>query len=166
MEEATNLEALTFEESYIEAGGFRIKCLAAGQGDPVVILDGPSAGISKLRDALVKRYRIAVLELPGFGSSPANTDSSPPRSLAWPRSPVIRPLRSPALRGGESQADGATRSGVESQESCGLRGGPRKGAHNVIWTHEDDRIQGLDFHHTTDSSAVASRPSCDRSRTQ
>ncbi len=82
MEEATNLEDLTFEESHIEAGGFRIKCLTAGQGDPVVILDGPSGGISKLRDALVQRYRVAVLELPGFGSSPANTEPSSVKELA------------------------------------------------------------------------------------
>ena len=61
------MEALTFQESYIEAGGFRIKCLSAGQGDPVVILDSISGGISKLQDALVQRYRVAVLELPGFG---------------------------------------------------------------------------------------------------
>ena len=76
------MEALTFQESYIEAGGFRIKCLSAGQGDPVVILDSISGGISKLQDALVQRYRVAVLELPGFGSSPANTESSSVKDLA------------------------------------------------------------------------------------
>ena len=55
MEQAANLEALTFQESYLEAGGFRIKCQAAGQGDPVVILDSISGGISTLQDALVVR---------------------------------------------------------------------------------------------------------------
>ena len=73
MGEANNLEALTFQESFIEADGFRIRYLAAGQGDPVVILDSVSGGTSKLRDALVQRYSVTVLELPGFGSSPANT---------------------------------------------------------------------------------------------
>ena len=82
MEEAVNREMLTFQESYLEAGGFRIKCLAAGQGDPVVILNSISEGISKLQDALVQRYSVAVLELPGFGSSPANTESSSVQDLA------------------------------------------------------------------------------------
>ena len=82
MEEANNLEALKFQESFIEAGGFRIRYLAAGQGDPVVILDSVSGGTSKLRDALVQRYSVVVLELPGFGSSPANTRSSSVKDLA------------------------------------------------------------------------------------
>lgn len=76
------MEALTFQESHIEADGFRIKYLAAGQGDPVVILDSISAGISKLQDALAQRYRVILLELPGFGSSPANTRSSSVKDLA------------------------------------------------------------------------------------
>ncbi|MCZ6534793.1 MAG: alpha/beta hydrolase, partial [Chloroflexi bacterium] len=74
--------ALTFQESHIEADGFRIKYLAAGQGDPVAILDSISGGISKLQDALVQRYRVIVLELPGFGSSPANTKSSSAKDLS------------------------------------------------------------------------------------
>ena len=82
MGEANNLEALTFQESFIEADGFRIRYLAAGQGDPVVILDSVSGGTSKLRDALVQRYSVTVLELPGFGSSPANTKSSSVKDLA------------------------------------------------------------------------------------
>ena len=82
MEEAINLEALTFQERYIEADGFRIKYLAAGQGDAVVILDSIPGGISKLQDALAQRYRVVVLELPGFGSSPANTKSSSVKDLA------------------------------------------------------------------------------------
>jgi len=82
MEQAANLEALTFQESYIEADGFRIKCQAAGQGDPVVILDTISGGISALQAALAQRYRVAVLGLPGFGSSPANTESSSVKELA------------------------------------------------------------------------------------
>ena len=66
MEEAINLERLAFQESYIEASGFHMKCLAAGQGDPVVILDSISGGISKLRDALGQRYNVVVLELLGL----------------------------------------------------------------------------------------------------
>jgi pimeloyl-ACP methyl ester carboxylesterase len=83
MEEAARPVTLTFREDHLEADGFRIKYLEAGQGSPVVILEGITWGISKLHDALAQRYRVAVLELPGFGSSPANTRSSSVRDLAW-----------------------------------------------------------------------------------
>src|SRR4029453_5017510 len=39
-------------------------------------------GLSKLRDALVQKYRVIVLELPGFGASPANTRSQSVQELA------------------------------------------------------------------------------------
>jgi pimeloyl-ACP methyl ester carboxylesterase len=80
--DAASLGPLTFRENHIEVGGFRIKCLEAGQGNPVVILEGITWGILKLHDALAQRYRVVVLELPGFGSSPANTKSSSVKDLA------------------------------------------------------------------------------------
>ena len=73
---------MTFQESYIEAGGFRVKYQAAGQGDPVVILESILGGVSTLQEALVQRYSVVVLELPGFGSSPANTEPSSVKDLA------------------------------------------------------------------------------------
>src|SRR4029453_7599360 len=39
-------------------------------------------GLSKLRDALVQKYRVIVLEIPGFGASPANTRSQSVQELA------------------------------------------------------------------------------------
>jgi 2-hydroxy-6-oxonona-2,4-dienedioate hydrolase len=82
MDEAANSVPVTFREHHIEADGFRIKCLEAGQGDPVVILEGVTWGISKLHDALAQRCRVVVLELPGFRSSLANIRSSSARDLA------------------------------------------------------------------------------------
>ena len=76
---------LTFQEHHLETDGFRIKYLEAGPAGPVgtvVVLEGITWGISKLQDALAEMYRIIVLELPGFGTSPANTRSSSARSLA------------------------------------------------------------------------------------
>ena len=73
---------MTFQEDFIEACGFRIKYLEVGQGNPVVILSSIAWDISKLRDALARMYRVIVLELPGFGSSPVNNESSSTKDLA------------------------------------------------------------------------------------
>jgi 4,5:9,10-diseco-3-hydroxy-5,9,17-trioxoandrosta-1(10),2-diene-4-oate hydrolase len=73
---------LTFREGHIEADGFPIKYLEAGQGSTVVILEAITWGISRLRDALAQKYRVVALELPGFGSSAANTRSSSVSDLA------------------------------------------------------------------------------------
>ena len=73
---------MTFHEDFIETCGFRIKYLEAGQGNPVVILSCITWDISKLRDALARMYRVIMLELPGFGSSPVNTESSSTKDLA------------------------------------------------------------------------------------
>ena len=77
-----NTRPVTFREDHVEAGGFRIKYQEAGQGNPVVILEGMTWGILKLHHALAHKYRVVVLELPGFGASPANTRSSSVRDLA------------------------------------------------------------------------------------
>lgn len=73
---------MTFQEDHLEVDGFRIKYREAGQGNPVVILDSISWGISKLHDALAQKYRVIALELPGFGSSAANARSASAKDLA------------------------------------------------------------------------------------
>ena len=82
MAEPANLKASTFQESHVEAGGFSIKYMEAGRGDAVVILESISWGITRLQEALAQEYHVVVLELPGFGSSPANTRSSSVKELA------------------------------------------------------------------------------------
>jgi pimeloyl-ACP methyl ester carboxylesterase len=82
MAEATPRPAATFKEGRVEADGFRIRYLEAGQGNPVVMLDSMKWGLSKLHDALAQKYRIVALELPGFGSSLANTRSQSVKDLA------------------------------------------------------------------------------------
>lgn len=74
--------AVTFKEGHVEADGFRIRYREAGQGEAVVMLDGITWGPSNLNDALAQKYRVVVLELPGFGSSPANTRSQSVADLA------------------------------------------------------------------------------------
>src|SRR2546427_9420801 len=66
------------KENHIEVDGFRIRYWESGPPRPVgavVMLEGMTWGLSKLRDALVQKYRVIALELPGCGGSPANTRS-------------------------------------------------------------------------------------------
>lgn len=74
-----------FREDHVEVDGFRIRCWESGPPRPagaVVMLEGMTWGLSKLRDALVQKYRVIALELPGFGESPANIRSQSVKELA------------------------------------------------------------------------------------
>jgi len=73
------------KEDHVEVDGFRIRYWESGPPRPVgvvVMLEGMTWGLSKLRDALVQKYRVIALELPGFGESPANTRSQSVQELA------------------------------------------------------------------------------------
>jgi pimeloyl-ACP methyl ester carboxylesterase len=74
-----------FKENHVEVDGFRIRYREAVPPQPVgvvVLLEGMTWGLSRLRDALVQKYRVIALELPGFGASPANTRSRSVQELA------------------------------------------------------------------------------------
>jgi len=79
---------VTFKEGEVEADGFAIRYTEAGEPQSVgavVVLDIFSTGgwgLSKLHHALAQQYRVVVLELPGFGSSPVNTRSQSIKDLA------------------------------------------------------------------------------------
>ena len=62
-----------FREDYVEADGFRIRYMAAGEGPPLVHLHG--AGGLRLtpgHDLLSRQFRVVAFEMPGFGASPEN----------------------------------------------------------------------------------------------
>lgn len=82
MAPAAQRPSAAFKEGHVEAAGFRIQYLEAGQGNPVVILDAMTWGVSKLHDALAQTYRVVALELPRFGRSPANSRWQSARDLA------------------------------------------------------------------------------------
>lgn len=82
MAPAAQRPAAAFKEGQVEANGFRIRYLEAGQGNPVVILDAMTWGASKLHDTLAQTCRVVALELPRFGRSPANTRWQSARDLA------------------------------------------------------------------------------------
>src|SRR5438093_8425269 len=74
-----------WQEHHVEVDGFRIRYWECGPSQPVgavVMLEGMTWGLSKLRDALGQTYRVIALELPGFGASPANTRSQSVQELA------------------------------------------------------------------------------------
>jgi 4,5:9,10-diseco-3-hydroxy-5,9,17-trioxoandrosta-1(10),2-diene-4-oate hydrolase len=73
------------KEDHVEVDGFRIRYWESSPPRPVgvvVMLEGMTWGLSRLRDALVQKYRVLTLELPGFGESPANTRSQSVQELA------------------------------------------------------------------------------------
>jgi pimeloyl-ACP methyl ester carboxylesterase len=73
------------KEDYVEVDGFCIRYWESGPPQPagvVVMLEGTTWGLSRLRQALAQKYRVIVLELPGFGASPANTRSQSVQELA------------------------------------------------------------------------------------
>jgi pimeloyl-ACP methyl ester carboxylesterase len=62
-----------FSEGHVEADGFRIRYLAAGDGPALVHLHG--AGGLRLtpgHDLLARQFRVVAFEMPGFGGSPEN----------------------------------------------------------------------------------------------
>jgi pimeloyl-ACP methyl ester carboxylesterase len=72
-----------FREGFVEADGFRIRYMEAGQGKPLIHLHG--AGGMRLtpgHDLLSRQFRVIVFEMPGFGSSPENTRTRTMAELA------------------------------------------------------------------------------------
>jgi pimeloyl-ACP methyl ester carboxylesterase len=61
-----------FEERFVEARGCRLRCLVAGEGDPLVLvhgLGGAAANWLALAPLLLPGRRVLVPELPGHGGS-------------------------------------------------------------------------------------------------
>jgi pimeloyl-ACP methyl ester carboxylesterase len=72
-----------FREGHVEADGFRIRYLEAGQGPPLVCLHGAGGlRLHRAHDLLSEQFRVLVFEAPGFGHSPDNTRSESMRDLA------------------------------------------------------------------------------------
>jgi pimeloyl-ACP methyl ester carboxylesterase len=82
-----------FREGHVEADGFRIRYLAAGQGSPVVMLHGMGGLLlSKADDELARKYHVVAFEMPGFGQAPANSKSQSAKYLAQTMAQAARQL--------------------------------------------------------------------------
>jgi pimeloyl-ACP methyl ester carboxylesterase len=69
-----------FREGHVEADGFRIRYLEAGEGPPLVHLHGAiGLHLTPAHDLLVPHFRVVAFEMPGFGHSAENqrTQSMP-----------------------------------------------------------------------------------------
>ncbi|HEU0022114.1 MAG TPA: alpha/beta hydrolase [Dehalococcoidia bacterium] len=86
MKDVTSQPRTIFQEGWVEADGLRLKYRSnypeGGQGHPVVILDGPTWGSRRLPDVLAQQGRVIALELPGFGTSTADTGSRSVQDIA------------------------------------------------------------------------------------
>ena len=71
----------TFVERTVEAAGFTVRYLEAGDGPAVLYLPGAGGPVVTFAlDALAERFRVIVLELPGWGAQPndiADFESQP-----------------------------------------------------------------------------------------
>ena len=62
-----------FREGTVEADGFRIRFMEAGEGAPLVHLHGTGGlRLTRGHDLLCRQFRVIAFEMPGFGASPEN----------------------------------------------------------------------------------------------
>jgi pimeloyl-ACP methyl ester carboxylesterase len=62
-----------FSEHWVEADGFRIRYMAAGEGEPLVHLHGAGGlRLTPAHELLARTYRVIAFEMPGFGASTEN----------------------------------------------------------------------------------------------
>ncbi len=74
---------MAFREGFVDADGFRIRFMEAGEGTPLVHLHGAGGmRLTRAHDLLSRRYRVIVFEMPGFGQSAENTRTQTLRDLA------------------------------------------------------------------------------------
>jgi pimeloyl-ACP methyl ester carboxylesterase len=72
-----------FRERQVEADGFRIRYLEAGDGTPLVHLHGAGGlRLNMAHELLAKRHRVIAFEMPGFGASAENTVTKDQAGLA------------------------------------------------------------------------------------
>jgi pimeloyl-ACP methyl ester carboxylesterase len=72
-----------FREAHVEADGFRIRYMAAGDGPPLVHLHGAGGPrLNPAHDILAQTFRVIAFEMPGFGASPENTRTRDQAELA------------------------------------------------------------------------------------
>lgn len=72
-----------FREHYIDADGFRIRYLEAGDGPPLVHLHGAGGlRLNAAHEKLAKTHRVIAFEMPGFGASAENSTTKDQAELA------------------------------------------------------------------------------------
>ena len=87
------IPAAAFSESFVEADGFRIRYVEAGEGEPLVCLHGGGGlRLSGTHDLLAASHRVIAFEVPGFGQSPVNDRSKSLEELAGTMNAAVAAL--------------------------------------------------------------------------
>ncbi len=90
---ASGMPGAGFSEGFVEADGFRIRYMEAGQGAPLVHLHGAGGmRLSRAHDLLSRRFRVVAFEMPGFGQSPENTRTRTMPEMAATMATAIKNL--------------------------------------------------------------------------
>ena len=84
---------MTFTERFVDADGFRIRYMEAGQGTPLVHLHGAGGPrVNPGHELLARQFRVIAFEMPGFGSSLENTRTKTMPELASTMAMAIEAL--------------------------------------------------------------------------
>jgi pimeloyl-ACP methyl ester carboxylesterase len=79
----TETASAAFTEGFVEANGFRIRYMEAGQGTPLIHLHGAGGPrLTRGHDLLSRHHRVIAFEMPGFSRSPENTRTQTMAELA------------------------------------------------------------------------------------
>jgi pimeloyl-ACP methyl ester carboxylesterase len=75
--------ANAFTEHFVEADGFRIRTMQAGEGTPLIHLHGAGGpGLSRGLELLSAKHHVIAFEMPGFGRSAENTRTADTQDMA------------------------------------------------------------------------------------
>lgn len=84
---------MSFREGFVDADGFRIRYMEAGDGPVLVCLHGAGGlRLSRGHDLLALHHRTIAMEMPGFGASAENTRSADTRDLAETMAAAVQAL--------------------------------------------------------------------------
>jgi pimeloyl-ACP methyl ester carboxylesterase len=110
---ATPTVGSEFREKFVDADGFHIRYLEAGQGEPIVHFHG-AGGLHLYRshELLAQNHRVLLFEVPGFGNSAVNDRSQSVEDL------------------GRTMAEAVTRLGIDQFNLMGNSFGGRL----ALWT--------------------------------
>jgi pimeloyl-ACP methyl ester carboxylesterase len=82
-----------FSEGFVEADGFHIRYMSAGEGLPLIHLHGAGGPrLTPAHDKLSRQHRVIAFEMPGFGRSGHNTRTSSTADMAETMHAAIRAL--------------------------------------------------------------------------
>jgi pimeloyl-ACP methyl ester carboxylesterase len=84
---------MAFSEHVVEADGFPIRYLDAGEGEPLIWFHGGGGlHLNRMHDLLAEKRRVIAFEVPGFGASPVNDRTKNMAELAGTMGKAIAAL--------------------------------------------------------------------------